>query len=138
MQRRNLFWPGQPLWSTQVRESAVARSLLTPSWRVVDKSSGRGYHIAPGLLDGTADGYGVADLWYLRYHGDEIDDGVSIVGGSPAETQAKLDQFVNGERIDGTDIVVWYAGHFLHDEEAPHPHQGHIVGPALRPINWAE
>jgi hypothetical protein len=60
-----------------------------------------------------------------------------LVGGTPAQTQTHLDQFVNGESIDGTDVVVWYAGHFRHDEHAPSPHQGHIVGPELRPVRWS-
>jgi hypothetical protein len=75
-------------------------------------------------------------LWFLRYHGNELDDGVALVGGSAAQTQVKLDQYLTGEPINGTDLVVWYAGHFRHDENAPAPHQGHIVGPELRPINW--
>jgi hypothetical protein len=90
----------------------------------------------PGVADGTADPYGVSDLWFLRYRGTELDDGVAVVGGSPAQTQAKIDQYVTGESIDGADVVIWYAGHFRHDEQNPQPHQGHIVGPELRPINW--
>jgi hypothetical protein len=136
IERRSQFWHGLPMWHRQVREGYARRSVLTPGWRVLDKSTRRGYRIVPGPLDGTADGYGVADLWLLCYHGNEIDDGVSVVGGTPAQTQAHLDQFVNGESIDGTDLVVWYAGHFLHDEHHPSPHQGHIVGPELRPVNW--
>ena len=136
VERRTLFFPNRPLWTRRVREGTAKRGVLTPSWRVVDKSTRSGYRIVPGLLDGTADAYGVADLWFLRYHGNEIDDGVSVVGGSAAQTQAKLDQFVTGESIDGTDVVVWYAGHFMHDEQAPAPHHGHIVGPSLRPVNW--
>ena len=77
-----------------------------------------------------------ATLWFLRYRGTELDDGVAVVGGSPAQTQAKIDQYVTGESIDGADVVIWYAGHFRHDEQNPQPHQGHIVGPELRPINW--
>jgi hypothetical protein len=102
----------------------------------VDRDTHRGYRITPGLGDGTADAYGVADIWCLRYHGDELDDGVSVVGGSPADTQIQLSQYINGEPIDGTDVVLWYAGHFIHDENSPSPHQGHIVGPELRPVNW--
>ena len=109
----------------------------TPGWRVLDKETDRGYRIVPSLVDGTADAYGVADLWFLQFHPNELDDGVSVVGGSPADTQVRLDPYVNGEDLDGTDVVVWYAGHFVHDEHAPEPHQGHIVGPELRPVNWS-
>jgi hypothetical protein len=34
---------------------------------VIDKVTHRGYSITPGLADGTADAFGVADLWFLRY-----------------------------------------------------------------------
>ena len=53
-------------------------------WRVVDNGTGRGYSITPGPADGTADAYGVADLWALRYRWTELDDGVAVVGGTPA------------------------------------------------------
>jgi len=33
-------------------------------------------------------------------------------------------------------VVVWYAGHFVHDENHPSPATGHIVGPELWPVNW--
>jgi hypothetical protein len=136
VQQRGLFHPGQHPWQPIVQETSRKRTILSRGWRVLDKQRRRGYRIVPGLLDGTADAYGVADLWFLRYHADELDDGVSVVGGSPAQTQTHLDQFLNGEGVDGTDVVVWYAGHFLHDEQAPSPHQGHMVGPELRPVNW--
>lgn len=88
----------------------------------------------PGIADGTADSYGVADLWLLRYHQNQYDDGVSVVPGSPADTQVQLDQYLTGESIDGKDVVLWYAGHFRHDAHDPAPHQGHIVGPDLIPL----
>jgi hypothetical protein len=136
VQQRGLFLPPQPLWQSIVRETSRKRSFFARRWRVLDKTSRRGYSITPGVADGTADPYGVSDLWFLRYRGTELDDGVAVVGGSPAQTQAKIDQYVTGESIDGADVVIWYAGHFRHDEQNPQPHQGHIVGPELRPINW--
>jgi Cu2+-containing amine oxidase len=136
VEERGLFFPGFPLWWRLRRETKRLRTVLSRSWRVVDTSTGRGYSITPGPADGTADSYGVADLWALRYRGTELDDGVGVVGGTPADTQCRLDQYLTGESIDSTDVVVWYAGHFVHDEQAHTPHQGHIVGPELRPIAW--
>ncbi|HYJ74711.1 MAG TPA: hypothetical protein VEV65_03885 [Kineosporiaceae bacterium] len=136
VEERGLVFPGHPLWWRLTRETKRVRSFLARRWRVLDGGTGRGYSITPGPADGTADSYGVADLWFLRYHGNELDDGVNTVGGTPADTRCRLDQYLTGESIDGTDVVVWYAGHFIHDEEHPSPHQGHIVGPELRPINW--
>ena len=67
-------------------------------------------------------------------HPHEIDDGVPAIGPPYA---ANLARFVNGERIDGEDVVVWYGAHFTHDIGAQPPgHFGHIVGPTLKPVNW--
>ena len=117
-----------------VRETKRRRGPAARSWRIKDKSSGRGYRIVPGPADGTADTYGVADLWLLRYHKNQYDDGVSVVGGTPADTQVRLDKYLTHESIDGADVVVWYAAHFMHDEHDPTPHQGHLVGPDLLPL----
>jgi hypothetical protein len=104
-------------------------------WRVRNKGSFRGYSILPGGHDGTADAsYGLGDVWVLRYHGNEIDDGQSFTT-DPALSRAGIDKFINGESVDGEDVVIWYAGHFLHDEVHPDP-AGHFVGPELVPFNW--
>jgi hypothetical protein len=101
-------------------------------WRVTNTLTGEGYELIPGANDGTADGYGVGDVWVLRYHGSEIDDGQGFTT-DPAKSKAQLDRFLNGELVENQDVVVWYAGHFLHDVQ----HGGsHIVGPELRPVNW--
>jgi hypothetical protein len=108
-------------------------------WRVLNKASGEAYEIVPGHDDGGATTapdwpFPRGDLWILRYHGSEIDDGVVAVG-PPYE--AGLDSWRNSEAINGADVVVWYGAHFTHDiahEEAGH--FGHVVGPDLRPVNW--
>jgi hypothetical protein len=44
---------------------------------------------------------------------------------------------VNGEPINGKDVVVWYGGHFSHDVNHEEPGEfGHIVGPDLKPVKW--
>ncbi len=103
-------------------------------WRVRSQGSNSGYVITPGAHDGEADGYGVGDLWALRYRSNQIDD--SAVATS---TRAHLDAFVNGESIVGANVVVWYAGHFKHETAHANHHAaggGHIVGPTLRPDRW--
>ena len=70
----------------------------------------------------------------LRYHGNEIDDGVMAVG-PPYE--AGLDAWVNGEAVSNHDVVVWYGAHFTHDvQEHGAAQHGHIVGPDLKPVRW--
>jgi hypothetical protein len=103
-------------------------------WRVRNKGTFQGYTILPGGHDGVADPYGVGDVWVLRYHGNEIDDGQGFTT-NPALSRAGIDKFINGESVDGQDVVLWYAGHFRHDESHPDP-AGHVVGPELRSVNW--
>ncbi len=109
-------------------------------WRVSNTNTGAGYEIIPGANDGTADAFGVGDLWVLRYHGStppptgEEDDGQHFTT-TPSLAMAHIDNFKNGELVENQDVVVWYGAHFLHDEL----HGGstpHIVGPDLVPFNW--
>lgn len=104
------------------------------SWRVRNRGTLQSYTVQPGPHDGTLDAYGAGDVWVLRYHGNEIDDGHGF-GTDPITTRADLDKFVTGEPVEGQDVVLWYAGHFFHDEQHP-TGLPHVVGPDLRPVNW--
>jgi Copper amine oxidase, enzyme domain len=99
-------------------------------WQVRNTQTGESYTLIPGGNDGKADSWGVGDLWALRHRPNQIDDGVDNVG----QARARLNQFINGESIRNTDVVLWYAAHFTHDV---HEHGvGHIVGPTLVPDGW--
>jgi hypothetical protein len=108
-------------------------------WRVDNKSTGESYDIIPGASDGVATTssdwpFPRGDVWILRYRGSEIDDG-SYAWGPPYE--AGLDAWVNGEPINGADVVIWYGAHFTHDiAHEPPGHFGHIVGPDLKLVKW--
>jgi Cu2+-containing amine oxidase len=66
-------------------------------WRVRNKGTFRGYSILPGSHDGTADAsYGLGDVWVLRYHGNEIDDGQGFTS-NPADSRVAIDKFINGK-----------------------------------------
>ncbi|MGJ6967222.1 hypothetical protein ACSDR0_35425 [Streptosporangium sp. G11] len=112
-----------------VREVARRRRPPALFWQVTDKTSGRGWRIRPGEHDNTTDPYGVADLWFLRHHPAELYD-----GNTGPDNRAMLNRFVNGESVSATNVVVWYAGHFRHDQNDPEPHHGHVVGPDLIPV----
>jgi Cu2+-containing amine oxidase len=108
-------------------------------WRVENTKTGEAYDIIPGDDDGveTASSdspFGRGDLWILRYHGNEIDDGVHAIG-PPYE--ANISQWVDGEPVYDDDVVVWYGAHFTHDlaHDPPTTH-GHIVGPDLKLVRW--
>jgi Copper amine oxidase, enzyme domain len=132
---------GSSTWHNKNYEIRRPRNPATRrKWRVENIATGEGYEIIPGPSDGIATSspdwpFPRGDLWILRYHGAaEIDDG-SVATGPPYE--AELDRFLNGEPINGSDVVIWYGAHFTHDiaSEAPGSH-GHEVGPDLKPINW--
>ncbi len=106
-------------------------------WSIENIVSGELIRIMPGHHDGVADFYARGDAWFLRYRGTELDDGQNSTGSN---TEADLDMFVNGESLDGQDVVMWYSGHFDHVEDVPvnHPegHGAHIVGPDIIVARW--
>ncbi len=108
-------------------------------WRVTNTSSGETYDIVPGPNDNSALTmpdwpYGRGDVWVLRYHPNEIDDG-SVAIGPPFE--AGLDAWVNGESVEKQDVVIWYGAHFTHDiKNEPPGSFGEVVGPDLVLVKW--
>jgi len=127
-------------WHQKRYEIARARDYgRKRKWRVQHVASGAAYEVRPRAADGVASQhpdwpYGRGDVWVLRYRGTEIDDGVPMLG-EPSEAQ--ISKWVNGESVDGRDVVIWYGAHFTHDisHDDPATH-GHIVGPDLVPVNW--
>jgi hypothetical protein len=104
-------------------------------WRISNPGTGAAYVLVPGATDGDATGYGVGDLWILRYRGTEVDDGQPFTT-DPLLSRARIDNFrIPAEPVTDTDVVLWYSAHFLHDEAHGHP-GGNYVGPDLRPERW--
>jgi Cu2+-containing amine oxidase len=102
-------------------------------WRVRNTISGEAYEIVPGPHDGSATPFGIGDLWALRYHPGEIDDGERISRNPSLET-AHLERFMTPpESVVDTDVVVWYAAHYVHDAGIE---VGNWVGPDLVPTGW--
>jgi hypothetical protein len=128
-------------WHTLLHEIRRRRSTARKrAWRVRNRGSDEGYVVTPGPHDGEADdAFGVGDFWALRHRPGQFDDGQGFTTDLTA-ARAHLDRFVNGESIDGTNVVVWYAGHFAHDvgaeEGGAHEGDDHIVGPTLKPDRW--
>lgn len=131
---------GAGKWHDKRYEIRRARDFARKrKWRVQNNRSGEAYDIIPQVSDGVATAapdwpFGRGDVWILRYHGSEIDDG-SVAIGPPYE--AGLDAWVNGEAISDHDVVIWYGAHFTHDVSHDGAAQhGHVVGPDLRPVRW--
>jgi len=131
-----MFGPGLRFWpfpiSTElkiIRNPAVDNSLF-----VQNRSASATYRIVPGEADGEADTYARGDMWILRFNASQLDDGHNSTGSN---TEADLDQFVNGEAVDNHDIVFWYRAGFVHVESesaSPHGSAIHVVGPRLVPV----
>jgi hypothetical protein len=131
---------GSSNWHTKNYEIRRPRDpARNRKWRVENKSTGEAYDIIPGPSDGVATAmpdwpFPRGDVWILRYRGSEIDDGAHAIG-PPYE--AGLDAWLNGESINGTDVVVWYGAHFSHDIAHEEPGTfGHVVGPDLKLVKW--
>lgn len=109
-------------------------------WRVENRASGAAYDIVPRSEDGVAAQqpdwpYGRGDVWILRYHGNEIDDGFNTT--TSPDSDAKIDRWVDGENVLAQDVVLWYGAHFTHDLARDDPAQhGRFVGPDLVPVSW--
>jgi hypothetical protein len=101
-------------------------------WLVDNLVTNEQVMIEPGHDDGTADTYARGDAWFLRYRSTELDDGVNTTG--PNNTEAKLDNFVNGESINEQDVVMWYSGHYYHVFGGAG--DAHVVGPDIIVTRW--
>lgn len=100
-------------------------------WTVENLASGEMVTVQPGPNDGVADTYARGDAWFLRYRSTELDDGQNSTGSN---TEANLDQFINGESINEQDVVMWYSGHFYHVYAGGE--SGHLVGPDIIVNRW--
>ncbi len=113
----------------QVRDDSVNRR-----WRVIDNVTGDSVLVEPDGAEDGADAYGIADLWVLKDNPGEIDD--SNAPRAPVRTQANLPYFVDGESVAQEDLVMWWGGHFIHEEADPATNQTHTVKFRITPENW--
>lgn len=132
-------------------EAQIFKSVQKSRSLLIQNSSGdEAYQLVPGTNDGTVlnatgdlvDAFGLGDFWVMQFKGtaaspNELDD-----PGSTAA--ANLTPFLNGESVLNQDVVVWYAGHQVRQDDlsrnasrSPEVITGvHIVGPVLRPVRW--
>jgi hypothetical protein len=131
----NLYENKDGLRKQLTGEGVLFRNGTTQNWVVENSATGESVIIEPGHLDGNTDKFGKYDLVFLRNKFPaEIDDS-AVTGGAAAN----LDPFINGESIANQDVVVWYAGHWRHENfDGPIPggpnHGGgpNVHGPYLR------
>lgn len=111
------------------------RRLHAPSagrrWRVRDKVTGTAYEIVPSEDADAADAWSAGDLWALAFRATELDDGGATAGIDG--DRAHIDRYLNGESVDGADVVVWYRTGVRHAG----PADCELAGPTLRPARTA-
>ncbi len=131
--------PGLRSWPHAISSEIKLTRSATPennTLYVKNQATGATYQIVQGEDDGIADTYARGDVWILAFRSTELDDGHNSTGSA---TEADWDQFVTGEAVDNSDIVVIYRAGFRHIEAArrdpAHLSEAHIVGPTFKAIN---
>jgi hypothetical protein len=119
-------------WHPILKETKQRHGTKHQKWRVMDKKKKIGYEVDPGTDDfHVQDDFSGSDIWALRYHPTEIDDGEPPgLATDPHHARAHLDKYLNNEDLDGQDVVLWYRVSQRHDGGAVCHHRG----PTLRPI----
>ncbi|MCH7976866.1 MAG: T9SS type A sorting domain-containing protein [Bacteroidetes bacterium] len=95
-------------------------------WRVADTVTDAAYRIVPSAADLLlpVDPFSIADAIILRYNAGEIHDG-------SAGCAINFNSEINGQDVNGQDIVFWYRGGASHT--GGNPYECDIVGPTLYP-----
>ncbi len=88
----------------------------TKKWRIRNRN--KCYDIIPGHhdTDGTGDSWAKGDVWVVRYHGNELEDGVGCIlcQGTTGTIQDQV--FLTGENVDKKDVVIWYRASYNHND----------------------
>jgi hypothetical protein len=128
------YSPTTNAWTPINEEVELMRDITaTERWRVSDPSSGDSLIIEPHAGEDVTDDYGIADIWVVANQPDEMDDAnVS----APFATAAGLGSFVDGESVADSDLVMWWGGHFVHDDADPTTNQTHTIEFRIRPEAW--
>jgi hypothetical protein len=122
-------WGYGPGWIPKVRELStihIADNVLI----VRNKLRNMGYVIRRGDFDGASDAFSRLDVAITRYHGPE-----DMKGALGTARDDQIWKHVNGEDVDGQDLVMWYVAHLQH-----HVHDNgdewHVCGPILSPFGY--
>ena len=120
-----------------VERNFIDTSPARSKWRVGKAGSPYVVEVARNADDGAAgdasvvpDDFPIADGWVLAFDPNQVDDGAAL--GSN-ECPAGLNSFVNGQNVDGADIVLWVRAAALHQGEPGGIAQDcSMVGPTIR------
>lgn len=113
-------------------------------WAILDEDgSAPGYLVIPGHHDGPATSFAPYDLWAMRWHLSEDENGrkgqnSALTGSGRFGTGSVsgISQYVDGENIRKEDDLLWYCSHFHHDHEDGGDEWLH-GGPVLVPFRYS-
>jgi primary-amine oxidase len=90
------------------------------SWRVINRASKnawghpRSYELIPGgngtFRGASSEPFTHADLWVTRYDAKKF----PCSAADPRSLRTALPTYLNGESVDGADVVIWYVLHVHH------------------------
>jgi hypothetical protein len=123
-----------------VERNFIDTSPVRSKWRVGKAGSPYVVEVARNADDGAAgdasvvpDDFPIADGWVLAFDPNQVEDGAAL--GS-SDCPAGLNSFVNGQNVDGADIVMWVRAAALHQGEAGgEAHDCSMVGPTIRVLS---
>jgi hypothetical protein len=118
----------------------IDTSPVRSKWRVGKAGSPYVVEVARNTDDGAAgdasvvpNDFPIADGWVLGFDPNEVEDG-AVLGSS--NCPAGLNSFVNGQNVDGADIVLWVRAAALHQGETGGQAQDcSMVGPTIRVLS---
>jgi hypothetical protein len=118
----------------------IDTSPVRSKWRVGKAGSPYVVQVARNTDDGAAgdasvvpNDFPIADGWVLAFDSQEVDDGAAL--GS-SNCPAGLNSFVNGQNVDGADIVLWVRAGALHQgEPGVETEDCSMVGPTIRVLS---
>lgn len=101
------------------------------TWLVQDKTSlnadgrRRGYEVIPHVsgtwrgITGSSEPWSGADAWITAFNSCELlavgNVGAAIPSTCPSTTGQNVQQYLNGQTVDGADVVLWYVQRFHHN-----------------------
>lgn len=133
-------------------QQAAAFTQENQAWLVEDAGRSFGYYIEPGAGQFSDGGRGDNAFVYVAKHSSSEGDADMLSLGTCCNNdyQQGPEKFVNGESINGENLVLWYVPQFLTDAAAGSEYCWTVTGgsepetypcfggPLFHPFNWPE
>jgi hypothetical protein len=132
--------PGGGTERATTERNYIDTSPARSTWRIGHAGSPYVVEVTRNAEDGAAgdplpipNDFPIADGWVLAFDPNQIEDG-AILGSSSCP--AGLTGFVNGQNVDGADVVLWVRAAALHEGEPGGSAQDcSMVGPTIRVLS---